>query len=898
MGTWNVPAERLLLAVGQVSLTTALVILPLLALRRLLRKRYPARVLCLVWAVLVVRLLVPVQLSLPEAPVQVTPHLTRVRYAREIEAEALPGTETPLVVSGSHGWVETAEVPELENAAGATYYGALLFLLWAGVALWLLDRQLRAYFAFSRQLRRTARAVTDPALLDAYRGEAARLGLLRAPPLLRSPMADGPMLAGLLRPVLLLPEAGPSPDAAPMVFRHELAHYRRHDLWLKLAAAVARCAHWFNPAVHLLVRALYEDIELACDSRAVEGMDSEARRRYGMAILDCAASQSAARQPLTTCFTSDRETLRTRLGELFVTGTKKRGAALLAACVLTVGIAGGAVSIGGGDSGGTPASEEDILQSAELTGDTAALLAGAWSDGWVGRDMEPAMAYLTADFRKTVFDSMLDPETDAEIVYDPEDPHYGVPEGSRSRFWNVGVSSPWMRGRAVIPDVENGGAYVVYNWQSSATPDVRTMEYVHFTREGGEWRISSVDGSDGRYGAALDDVPDSADKFLLLYGNDLGLPAFLHYADFVSAQKAEGSHDLYYYRLDDPVTAAVDLLQLEGGSGEVTGQATVGGYEHSLGSVVTYTFADGSAVDIVMSSQYGEGYIPVDWRIGGKNTRTMLDLASQWAHGTMHKDTHVMFPLLTEAGTEELIEIQKAYSGGGEWYWKHGKYGSSPTAWEYGVFFDMGEGTARIVYELGSNGDIPYRESELLRFADTPAGLKIDSVRELTRYAQRLDDPMGYNGSYELIDCSEAEWFAMHYLAEPAAGSLTEYPSGRSFGTSAPEAYSEDPLEAAKALLHITDSDRQLDGETHASAALVFQSDWAARVRLDFQGGGSVYVTLGRSPDDGQGWQVTEMNGADAPGGVRSASVFKGKTGSLTDFSQTGSGSHSVPQGS
>ena len=61
----------------QTGLTVSLAALVPLLLRRVLKKRYPARAVCLVWALLALRLLVPVQLTLPEAPVQVTPRTTR-----------------------------------------------------------------------------------------------------------------------------------------------------------------------------------------------------------------------------------------------------------------------------------------------------------------------------------------------------------------------------------------------------------------------------------------------------------------------------------------------------------------------------------------------------------------------------------------------------------------------------------------------------------------------------------------------------------------------------------------------------------------------------------------------------------------------------------------------------
>ncbi len=910
----NLLAEQVLYSVGQVSLTTALVILPLLALRKWLRRRYPARVLCIVWAALLVRLLVPVQLSLPRAPVRVTPHLTRVRYAEPAAVSVQPGAAAAFpeldgepAPPARQGWVETAEAPALGGTAETTCYGAILCLLWAGAALLLFGGQLMAYLRYARRLRRSARAVESPALLAACQAERERLGVRRQIPLMQSPLADGPMLAGLLRPVLLLPPEGLPEEAAPLILRHELIHYKRRDLWRKLAASAARCLHWFNPAVYLLAQALYEDIELACDSRVVEGMDNEERKRYGLAILNCAASQSAKKQPLTTCFTSDREALRTRLGELFVTGAKKRGAALLLICALTVGIVGGAVYIGGAREG-TAAQPllEEALARRELTEEAAVLLAGAWADGWAGRSMDPP--YLTGSFRQTVFGSQWNAEIADGTPFLFREAGlaglaYGnVPPENEDRAGTVGMDAPdW----AVIPDLQNNGAYVVCRWRADGAPETRTLEYVHFKRENGAWRISGVDGSMDEYGEAVDDRLNTAEKFRLLYGNDLGLPDFLAYAGSVSERRAAG-HTNIYPAIDDPVAAVEDLFGLEGGSGAATGWAVVdpdgsGSVKvfpyadpaavpsslyaaaeaapaytppagetytpsHLLGCNVRYTFADGSAVDVIVSDQtgaggFGEGYIPVDWSMDGKNTRTMLDLACQWAAGTIHRDTHVMFPLLTGAGAEDLIAVQQAYSGteGDEWYWTHGKYGSTPSAEAYGVYFDMGEDTARIVYVL-SAGELRFRESELLHFVDTPAGLKIDRVSELIRSEEEA------RRGLELIDCTEQEWFAMHYIAEPVASSLSNPQSGYGSGPETHRAYMDDPVETTKVLL-------QIGYETQADASLVEQSDRQALVRLDFEGGGDAFVTLDYDPDR-ERWLVTAIDDESPVPSIRSAEEF------------------------
>lgn len=61
-------SEKLLNNLMQIGLTVSLAALVPLILRRLMKKRYPARMVCVVWAILALRLLIPVQLTLPQAP--------------------------------------------------------------------------------------------------------------------------------------------------------------------------------------------------------------------------------------------------------------------------------------------------------------------------------------------------------------------------------------------------------------------------------------------------------------------------------------------------------------------------------------------------------------------------------------------------------------------------------------------------------------------------------------------------------------------------------------------------------------------------------------------------------------------------------------------------------------
>ena len=99
-------SEKLLNNLMQIGLTVSLAALVPLILRRLMKKRYPARMVCVVWAILALRLLIPVQLTLPQArdiPVSraiVLIFMPRTSYVVQSDQTAfrqagLPVTQTP-----------------------------------------------------------------------------------------------------------------------------------------------------------------------------------------------------------------------------------------------------------------------------------------------------------------------------------------------------------------------------------------------------------------------------------------------------------------------------------------------------------------------------------------------------------------------------------------------------------------------------------------------------------------------------------------------------------------------------------------------------------------------------------------------------------------------------------
>lgn len=344
-------SEKLLNNLMQIGLTVSLAALVPLILRRLMKKRYPARMVCVVWAILALRLLIPVQLTLPQAPVQVMPRTSYVVQSDQtaFRQAGLPVTQTPA------RWVTGTQAETLSAADTGTVKTVditdILLTLWlAGVIACVLWQGI-GYYRLIRSLKGTSQPVERADLHTILQEQCADLVIDREIPLRVSSAADCPMLAGFIHPTLYLPDERISRTDAAFIFRHELTHYKHGDLWLKLLLLAARCLHWFNPLVHLIARFAQEDIEAACDDAVVRGHDGAYRRAYGETILRSAIAQAQKRKALVSCFGDDKKTLMRRFEGLFDKSVKKRGVALVVMIALLVGSLSCTIAVGDNGKG-------------------------------------------------------------------------------------------------------------------------------------------------------------------------------------------------------------------------------------------------------------------------------------------------------------------------------------------------------------------------------------------------------------------------------------------------------------------------------------------------------------------------------------------------------------------
>ena len=231
----------ILAALLRANLAACAAILVILVLRRPLRRRFGAFAAYALW--LVAPICVAASFLPAHAPSQVLAPV-------ELLVGAAATGAAPLV----------RQAPDI---------GAILVAAWLAGAVLTLGVLALRQARFLKTLGRLAPSGTDPSVLRAERS------------------GFGPAVIGALRPRIVLPgdfDRRFAGEAGQVVLTHERVHLERGDAAINALAAVLRCLAWFNPLVHIGVRNMRVDQEIACDA-AVVARHPHARRLYAETLL-------------------------------------------------------------------------------------------------------------------------------------------------------------------------------------------------------------------------------------------------------------------------------------------------------------------------------------------------------------------------------------------------------------------------------------------------------------------------------------------------------------------------------------------------------------------------------------------------------------------------------------
>ncbi len=310
----------------QMSVLGGVLILAVIVLRALTLNHLPKGTFLALWAIAVLRLLVPFSIS---SPASVYTLVERVQVMWETLA-----AEPSDFVAGISPSVP-APAPEGETNSRPAAVPEAVRPVWTVV--WLAGMLVCGMFFLISYLRclrefRTALPVADQWLQAWLASQQPR----RKISLRQSDRMDAPLTYGLLHPVILLPKGWEDIPQLAYVLEHELIHTQRLDALWKLVLAFTACVHWFNPLVWCMFTLANRDLELRCDEDVVRRFGLDRRGAYALALISMEGKKSGL-EPFASAFSKNAIEERIRA----IMKIKKRSltiiiaAALLVCCVAT-----------------------------------------------------------------------------------------------------------------------------------------------------------------------------------------------------------------------------------------------------------------------------------------------------------------------------------------------------------------------------------------------------------------------------------------------------------------------------------------------------------------------------------------------------------------------------------
>ena len=280
----------------------------------LLMRRSPAHARKSVWvAVLLCLLMLPVAtLVVPSFTVPILPPLGGPTVIPGDIPEPPPVASVPTARAAL-----PAATAEAWSAAGLLDGARAIGLGWIGL-IWLAGAALYfAWFGVSRHLlkRLVARAVPlDASWESLLKKLSYDLGMRREVSLLRSPDVSAAITAGVIKPVIILPERAEewSAERKQLVLSHELAHVKRWDSLIEILGFAATALHWFNPLVWVALNRLRIERERDCDNAV---LNSGAKpSAYASLLMEIATDMQRRNRPMWQMATiSEGSNLKDRL---------------------------------------------------------------------------------------------------------------------------------------------------------------------------------------------------------------------------------------------------------------------------------------------------------------------------------------------------------------------------------------------------------------------------------------------------------------------------------------------------------------------------------------------------------------------------------------------------------
>ena len=254
------------LKILNMSITASWLILAVIVSRPLLKKA-PKWIVCLLWALVAIRLVCPFSFK---SVLSLVPSSETIPANIALQPEPAINSGIKIVNQTINPVIAESFTPSIGDSVNP-----LQIIIPVMAMIWIAGVIIMLIYAFISwmHLKRTVSACVPV-------GEQ----------ILACDEVKTPFILGVFNPVIYVPSSM-SGETLDYVIRHEKAHLQRHDHWWKPFGYLLLAVYWFNPLCWAAYILLCRDIEMACDEKVIRNMDKDNIAAYSQALLDCSFSR-------------------------------------------------------------------------------------------------------------------------------------------------------------------------------------------------------------------------------------------------------------------------------------------------------------------------------------------------------------------------------------------------------------------------------------------------------------------------------------------------------------------------------------------------------------------------------------------------------------------------------
>lgn len=260
--------ETVFLKIVNMSAAASWMILAVIIIRFIMKKaKIPKGISCILWALVAIRLICPFSL---ESMFSLIPSAEIITQETLLSQEPAIHTGVTIINQTVNPILQESMAPDPATSANPLQ-------IWTFIAAcaWVIGMALLLGYACISYIRLHKRVKTSVKLQENV---------------WISDVIETPFILGIIRPKIFLPSRMEE-KWMESVLHHERIHLKRRDHWWKPLGYLLLTVYWFNPLIWIAYCLLCRDIEMACDESVVRDMDSQEKKEYSEALLNCSISR-------------------------------------------------------------------------------------------------------------------------------------------------------------------------------------------------------------------------------------------------------------------------------------------------------------------------------------------------------------------------------------------------------------------------------------------------------------------------------------------------------------------------------------------------------------------------------------------------------------------------------